>query len=390
MTHGVRPDEHTRPDCVPTPIDTLHPTSGLAGWIFKKVPPVIQQPHAAFPQRSRFLENRLRNFRAQELSNRRIPSRRRQMSDLASRLAPMAIGYFGLLAFSLPVAIPFIVLFALATVSMLGSWYHDAVHGNIKGLPAIVSAIGRRSAAPVGFSPKWWSYKHVRLHHKYVSNPRYDPDIQFGYIARVSPSQAWRHLHATQHIHMWLLFPFAAMNMLKPSELWYRRRFTNLPELASAPPGWVFLADKYLPFLATWSPIFIIRGAQGAEIFVMFELAVGILVSLVTQVQHNTALSEQDDDFSIQWPLCEQLVRTTDVGTSPGIWWWLCGGANLHAAHHIAPTLTFLELPGVTSRLRSDLLEVGLKLPEHRNIISAIRSHGQLLRFLASRPGQDL
>jgi fatty acid desaturase len=54
-------------------------------------------------------------------------------------------------------------------------------------------------------------------------------------------------------------------------------------------------------------------------------------------------------------------------------------------AHHLAPTLTFFELPAVTERLRAELYEAGVELPTHRGLWAALRSHATLLRLL-SRP----
>ncbi|MFD9889731.1 fatty acid desaturase family protein [Amycolatopsis sp. NPDC059027] len=277
-----------------------------------------------------------------------------------------------------------VVLFSIATVSLLGSWFHDAVHGNVPWSKLSVMIIARLGAGPLGISPLWWQYKHVRMHHRYVGNPEFDPDIQFGLLARVSSAQRWSTWHRTQHVHMWFLMPFSTLNMLKPSEVWYTRRYRRYREFGSAPKCWVFLVDKYATFAAVWCPLFILTSLSSAFVdLVLFMLFTGALASLITQVQHNTDLTVGDEDFSKIYPLCEQLVRTTDVGCSKGFWWWLCGGVNFHVVHHIAPTLSFLELPGATSRLRASLQEISIELPTHRSLFGALQSHARLLKVLS-------
>ena len=333
------------------------------------------------------LEARLRSFRRSELASRQRPGHSRICLDLLTRLTPMALGYTGTLLLHYPYNLPAVLLFAVATVSMLGSWFHDAVHRNIGAHKAGATILQRIAAAPVGFSPKLWSYKHVRLHHRYVSNPEFDPDIQFGYLGRVSAAQDWHPLHTTQYIHMWFLLPFATLNMLKPSELWTVRRYQRYSGIGSPPPGWIFLADKYPLLILVWLPVLLTQGPKGGLLtFVIFQMIAGALVSVVTQVQHNTTLADDSTEYSQRWPLCEQLARTIDVHSSYGIWWWLSGGTNFHVIHHLVPSLSFLELPGATARLRTELEKVGVSYPKHDTLRAALWSHALLVRKLARRP----
>lgn len=336
------------------------------------------------PDRSDQMEAWLRRFRARELAKRQRPTAVWLAVDAASRVAPMAAGYAGMILLAFPYHLLAAAVFAVATISILGSWFHDGVHNNIRA--PFSQAMKRLGSSPVGFSPRWWLLKHLRLHHRYPGNPAFDPDIQFGHIARISPAQPWQRSHATQHIHMWFLYPFATLNMLKPDEPMLTRRYSRLLGLNNPTPAWVLLVDKYIPPTLVWTPVFLAQpGLGGLQTFVAFHLVAGTLASLITQVQHNTTLSSTVEDYSSRWPLCEQLMRTTDVGSTRGLWWWLCGGVNFHVAHHLAPTLSFLELPAVTTRLRRDLRELGIELPAHSGVAAAIRSHATLLRELSRR-----
>jgi linoleoyl-CoA desaturase len=296
----------------------------------------------------------------------------------------MVVGYMGMMTLYFPWRMGAVLLCAIANVSLVGSWFHDSVHRNSVHMTPALLALQRMVAGPLGFSPLWWKYKHVRLHHRFPGNPEFDPDIQFEHVGRVSPAQRWRPMHRTQHLHMWLLLPFSTLNMFKPGELWMVGRFARRTGIVSAHTRWAYMIDKYVPALVFWVPVLVVLPLRSAMVtFLFFHLVAGTAVSLITQVQHNTLASIGDENIARLWPLSDQLLRTTDVGRGTGPWWWICGGVNFHVVHHIAPTLSFLELPEATSRLRARLHGIGFELPTHRGMYAAIRSHAALVRSLA-------
>lgn len=330
------------------------------------------------------VERLLRAFRTAELTRRTAPTTRRLVVDVLSRTVPLALGYLGMMRLDRYSAVAAAVVFAVANVSMLGSWFHDGVHGCAPGPRLLSRPLMRVAAAPAGFGPLWWQYKHVRLHHRYPGDPQFDPDIQFGVLGRVSRAQRRRRLHATQHVHMWLLLPFTTLAMLKPVELWRTRTFGRLLGGQPMPRSSTFLVDRYLPMALVWAPLFVTRpGGQALSMFACFHVVVGTLVSLVTQVQHNTALTQSDDPLDWEFKFWEQIRRSSDITSRFGLWWWLTGGTNMHAAHHLIPTVSFLELPAVTRRLRVTLRSVNLDVPTHPGFLSALSSHARLIRTLS-------
>lgn len=187
-------------------------------------------------------ETALRRFRQRELANRITLPTLTIARDLASRLLSLIAGYTCMVTVRLPESLVGCLIFAIADVALLGSWFHDIVHMTKKSRTCGLRTLVRMISAPVGFGPLWWSYKHVRMHHRYVANPEFDPDIQFGYIARVSPAQTWHPIHAAQPIYLWLLLPFSTLNMLKPAELARARNFRKYrgigrPPCAGRKPG---------------------------------------------------------------------------------------------------------------------------------------------------------
>jgi linoleoyl-CoA desaturase len=330
------------------------------------------------------VEALLREFRRAEMRNRQRPTTAAYFTDAASRLVLLVIGYLGSLVLPLWLALPACALMAISTVSLIGSYFHDGVHQGRRASLSVAGVLKRIAAAPVALSPRWWEYKHLRLHHVRPGDPLFDPDIQFGVVGRVSAAQAWRPMHRTQHLHMWLLVPLATLNMLRPTELWTTVRFrSQLGDFVPKPH--VFLVDRYPAMMLFWLPVFLVRPMPEAlASFVVFHLVAGTLVSLTTQVQHNTDLVQPLDATDFRTPLVEQVFRSSDV-PSRGLWWWISGGTNYHALHHLVPALSFLELPGATERLRAVLRDQGYDVPTHSSLRCAVRAHGRLVRSL-SRP----
>jgi len=335
------------------------------------------------------VDRALRCFRKAELSRRSKPGARYYAADLTVRTLAMCGGYTLVITGSTAVGTAGAVLFALVCVSMVGSWFHDAVHGNVRGSRLKVEAILRAGSAPIGLGPRWWFHKHVRLHHRYTGNPAFDPDIQFGHLGRVTREQPWQPLHRAQHLYMWFLLPFATLNMLKPSEPWTVRRAAFAAALGRQRRGWgwLLLADKYVPHLAVWLPVFLLQPAYRAwSAYLVFHLVAGTFISLITQVQHNTDLAEHGPSSGAAEPLVSQVRRSTDVGHRKDFWYWLSGGTTYHVVHHVAPTLTFPELPGATARLQRALNDTGEQIRVHPGMWAAVRSHARLIRALSLVP----
>jgi linoleoyl-CoA desaturase len=272
-------------------------------------------------------------------------------------------------------------------VSLTGSWFHDQVHRHPSRRTLGGRLLMRLGSAPVGLSPLWWSYKHVRLHHRYPSDPRYDPDIQFGAIGRVVAEQPWRRPHRYQHYYMWVLLPFSTINMLKPAESVQARKYSKATGISSGFPIRALYLDKYLPLLGFWSAFTFVVGPRRALIcFVGTQLTAGLLVSLITQVQHNTLLTRNvPTDVPAQFACCRQIFLSSDVGDRRNLWWWLCGGVSFHSVHHLIPTLDYRRTPAATHRLRATMSELGYSLPSHPGLFAAISSHGRLIRELSQR-----
>jgi len=276
-------------------------------------------------------------------------------------------------------------LLVLTVVSLLGAEFHDIVHLPVSQRRIADHILLLMSAAPVGVSPLWWSYKHVRLHHRFPSSPEFDPDIQFKWIGRVSPQQRFRPLHRWQHLYFWALLPFSTINMLKPGEPFQATRFSRATGISASFSARQVLVDKYFGFIVFWGAIVGATDVRWtAIVFIVFFLTTGLAVSLITQVQHNTMATIELSESVPSDSLLRQVMSSSDVGREHTPWWFLCGGVNIHAAHHLAPTVSHLRTPTLTHELEAVLAKHGLHLPHHGSMLAAVKSHYQLVKYLSS------
>lgn len=327
------------------------------------------------------LEAALRVYRRGELLNRRRPSTVRVLLDVASRFIPLGICVLVLLLNpSLPVAMVASAVCGIVVVSLVGSWYHELLHNNLRLRWPTRTVLRAVAAGPLALSNKWWRVKHLQGHHPHPKDPDLDPDIQFGALARVVSGQRSRAIHRYQHVSFWLLSPFATIAMLSPMDIF---RLYQSPLGAGRWAAARSLADKYTIYTVVWGILLGLHGlAAGLVIWLSFHCASGIAATLITQAQHNAGASEVPANPAAH-KLLYQLRVTNDVGRPSGLWWWISGGTTLHVVHHLVPQLTFLELPGATRRLRMTLAEFDDQIPHYPNMRMAVRAHRTRLHELS-------
>ena len=331
---------------------------------------------------SKELERALRSFCRQELQSRRPPSPLRIAADVGPRVALAALGVASMTRSDLPLACFGAGLLAVATVSLVGSWFHEALHGNILRSSTARYLVRVTCTAPLAVSQSWWNYKHLRGHHPNPQDPERDPDIQFGPIARVCNDQEWRPTHRLQAWTFWLFSPLTTIAMAMPGEF---RHLRSARRVGTRGHFWRYAIEKYTPSLLFWLPFYWTRPLPTALVVSgVFWLTTGIIAAAVTQAQH-TALTRPlgvDDPL----PLTKQLLSSSDLTSSLRMWWWVSGGTSKHVVHHLVPKLTFLELPAATIRLNECLRPFALEVHTFPSFRAVLKSHTRILRDLGRPP----
>jgi linoleoyl-CoA desaturase len=337
--------------------------------------------HALVAQRASsltMLETELRSFRRSELANRSRPPLSRLLADLLPRLSLLAVTGAMALFGDAAIAGAGSLASGVVSISLIGSWFHEAVHNNLR-LASGTRRVARYAfSAPFAASQLWWDQKHLRGHHPYPKDALRDSDIQFGCLARVSADQQWRPTHRVQHWTFWLLAPLGTLAMTLPTELARLRR----ADTSRTVTGPRYLADKYGPFLIVWVPVLLVSSHPWL-VFACFFGASGVTASLISQVQHN---SNADVCARSVGKLSYQLLSSSDLSGRQRLWWWMSGGTSFHTVHHLVPQLTFLELPAATRRLSLILEPLGYQVHTYPTMRSAWCAHVARLAQLSGRP----
>lgn len=329
------------------------------------------------------LETALREFRRAELALRTRPTRSRIAGDVALRSAFALGSLVVMMKGNLPAAVLASGIGGATAISLIGSWFHEALHGNVLRSSRARYVVRLLCSAPLAVSQLWWTEKHLRGHHPNPQDPDRDPDIQFGPLARVSAGQRWRITHRFQRYSFWMLAPLATLAMALPGE--FARARTKRKRTSNG-LAVQYVLEKYGPSIVYWCAVFASRPIrESLLVLAIFFLVSGWLASAITQSQHTVVSRNLPDDVELP-PLANQFLRSADLTHSTRFWWWVSGGTSHHVTHHVVPQLTFLELPAATGRLSAALAGHEFDIAVYPSFRSALRSHLGVLRLLSSPP----
>src|SRR5882672_10347494 len=141
---------------------------------------------------------------------------------------------------------PLAVLLGLAAAGIGFNVQHDGGHHAYSDHRSI-NKLMAMTLDMLGGSSYFWRWKHVVFHHSYVNVAGHDPDINLGFLARVTPHQTRHAFHGWQHLYLWPLYGLLAVKWQLVDD--FRKlisgRISNQP--FPRPNGWelvIFVAGK--------------------------------------------------------------------------------------------------------------------------------------------------
>ena len=183
-----------------------------------------------------------------------------------------------------------------------------------------------------------WKHTHQRGHHVHT-NTAHDPDLQFGALMRVHPTQPWRWYHRHQWWYQWLLFPWVALAL----------RVSGLVHLYCREP-WTTVVVQHLCALPAFAIDVVYPawrwGVVGLSHYALTCVVLGWVYGALFSVSHVNDRVHWDDDSGTSH-VDHQLRATADW--RPGCAWtnWATVGLNHQAVHHVYPRrsyTTYLQL----------------------------------------------
>lgn len=273
----------------------------------------------------------------------------------------------------------------LATCSLIGSFCHERIHGNL--LPTI-SARNLHTrllncfmwGILIPFMPeRYFQYEHIK-HHNHPMNPDEDYDVYaLQYFLRLSPDVKWRKHHSLQHLYA----PFVySMYIFIQVIAGYITPFFDRRMLLKDNGG---LFDVVMMQLVTIVfhialPIYLTNVwwvvLCGSIYFMTWQGAIYITSGL----PHMTR-SINTETKTESW---SHYVCSTTINLKCGnkFFDWLCGGLNYHIAHHLLPSVPREHLAEVLPIVESTCVEFDYPYVSYDSFYEYYRAHYNFLTTL--------
>ncbi len=330
------------------------------------------------------LKDRVHRFFADRNINYRDTSKNRMTIGFTAMLllACWACMYllppWGLLA-----AIPM----GLATCSLIGSFGHEQIHGNLYS-PSARKGIAHHLGNDLGwgllipFMPEcFFQYEHIK-HHLYPMSPTKDYDVfALRNFVRLSPDIKARKYQSLQHIYAPLVYGFYIFlqiiggyttsffhkrNLLKDKVVLLNYVGMTLVAIVFHVAIPIYLTDAWWVLLCT------------GVYFFTWQAAI-YLTSGAPHMTDTDAVTHKASSWSMY--VC-RVTRNLKCGDR--FWDWLTGGLNYHLVHHLLPSIPREHLPKVRHIVEQTCKEFGYPYFTYADFRSYLRDHYAYLRTLGS------
>lgn len=300
--------------------------------------------------------------------------------------------YVGLVFFSRSWwhAAPLAISLAVAAAAIGFVVVHDANHGALcKG------RAGNRAWSFVfdamGISSYVWRQSHNLDHHGQPNVGGRDPDIDFGMLARLAPSQPWRPWHRFQHLYLFPLYGFAYLRWVLVEDVRRVVVGTIANRRFPRPHGFeafAFVAGKL--FFLTWAVVLpslfhpawkVLWGTIGCGYLV--GLALALVVSLGHSVEGISFPSAPPRSVD-EW-CAHQVTASADFGADGGLLTWYTGALNHQVTHHLFPRVSHVHYRALAPVVEEVCARFGLRRTVHPSFLAALGSHHRFLRGLGAK-----
>lgn len=272
---------------------------------------------------------------------------------------------------------------------------HDAIHGSLfksKQLNNIFAWLFNI----VGANDYIWTIMHNQAHHTYTNIEGHDEDLQSVPFLRMSPHQPLKPVHRFQH---WLALPTYGLATLAWVFIKDYKKMLQ-PQIGSITPQhetkhWVRLfvgkALYYtlfivLPFTFIDAPWYHILFAFLLSHYVEgFTLAIVFMLAHVVEETHFPIPNEQNQVES-NWAV-HQMYTTANFATESALTCFFCGGLNFQVEHHLFPLINHIHFPAISKIVKATAEEYGIPYFDHPTMLSAVKSHVRLLKYLGKNQG---
>jgi linoleoyl-CoA desaturase len=194
-----------------------------------------------------------------------------------------------------------------------------------------------------GYNPDTWRNNHVLGHHSHPNVHDKDPHFPDTSLFRFAPWQQMKSYHRYQHTYAVFFYSIHAVIYFFVEEtiiflgkhphvhLSKKQLYTGI--FGKTMYIVVFLIVPYYFVDVLW---YVLLGA-----FLLKHVIISIIMTLVLGINHfteDTFILEEKDEKRLSWAEL-QLGSTVDFATETQWVYWIFGGFNAHALHHLFPSI---------------------------------------------------
>ena len=250
----------------------------------------------------------------------------------------------------------------LATCSLVGSFGHEQIHGNLfkrtgKSGPFYHIQNNILWGLFIPFMPeRYFQYEHIK-HHLYPMNPKYDYDVfALRNLVRLSPDLKIRKYHSLQHLYAPLVYgAYIFLQLLAGYTTTFFDKRNLLKEKGVLPNIICMSLVAFIFHIAI--PIYLTNIwwvlLCAACYFFTWQAAIYIS-SGVPHMTDAAAINEKSNSWA-------RHVCKTTKNLKCGNWFydWLTGGLNYHLVHHLLPSIPREHLPKIRHIVEKTCNEFG-------------------------------
>jgi len=272
---------------------------------------------------------------------------------------------------------------------------HDAAHECFTPWPRLDHALQRISFTLLGVDSYLWRFRHAHSHHHSPNVNGCDIDIDRNPFFRLSPNQPGRPHFRWQHVYAPLVYCLVVLHTVLVQDFMYlyQRGIASLREIRHP---WTAHVAFYLSKAAFVAIVFVLPWAATSLTLaqvVAGYLAASAVLSLLfvflligTHFSDTAAFPSASADGVIGHSWAEHaLITAQDWAPESRIAAFLTGGANCHAAHHLAPRLSHRHYRQIAPLIRSVADRHGVA-GARTSFTGLVASHFRFLRLMADAP----
>lgn len=244
-----------------------------------------------------------------------------------------------------------------------------------------------------------WYHQHLIGHHVYTNIPGRDPDLYHTpAFVRLSPDVRWRPAHGKQMGRLPLLWLCAVPTLLiiKPLQVLSAGVY-NKSVVLMALPAWrvaAHLLSRVGVFasLFVW-PWFAFASRAQAAVFAFVPISVfSLLFMACSQVNHHGAeMSAGGAGAAAGAPgnwFRHQAATSHTIAPASAFAFWISGGLNLQAEHHLLPTVNHWHLRKLQPAIEAAARRHGVHYARSDSIAEAFRKLFEHMLLMAVDEGK--